>query len=819
MYTLDLCDIGKDDINIAGGKGANLGELIQNKIPVPQGFIVTAETYDEYIRINEIDKMIDSISERSGNDEFKSIQRKILQGNFSEEIKSHIVNSYNKMKDNKRVAVRSSATAEDLQDASFAGQQETYLNVIGIENVLQRIKDCFASCFSERSAEYRKKAGYNYGDVKCAVVVQAMIEANCAGVMFTGNVLNGNTDEILINSSYGLGESVVSGTVNPDQYTLNKNGKVLNRVLGKKEEKIIYGNKETLKVKVEPKMQSQWSLSDNDLKELCRIGNNIEKVYGHPMDIEWAEAGGQIYVLQARSITTLKESQPVMKDIEKSGKAKLSKMAKKNLAFNLEHAPYAYYPLDYEVAMILADEKCSLFREIGINTGNLFKLNDDGIVQLCQEKTHLNRNILHILRTIKEYTNIVENRKNGKEILIKCGKDLNEIEALDLEKKSLRDYGQILNNLAQIQKNIGHGRFRYYIFPAVIIGKKLNHYLKGKEKYNEYDLLSGLEYRTWKINKDLKILTDELKNYKKQMGITEENLNMDNANYLKFKEEKICSYLKKHGYKSDYNCYPFSGKSWNEDRQGFEKLLEVTMKDGDTGENNEITYDKYNRVIGVLKKNCRRNQKEILEKVDYYRECHVYREESQYMWEKCYAMMRKVLKEVSRKCSIEIEDLWFLKFSELLKMCERGHVIDEDIKKIKYRKDHRIQCENYWNSFNTLLWDENSQDGVFIGVSGSTGVQRGKACVVLSKNDFSKLKKGDILICSSTSPEWTPLFSLASAVVSDTGGALSHAAIVAREYKIPAVLGTGNATVRINDGDNLYVDGTRGRVMILDGQE
>lgn len=806
MYTINLNQISKNDIEMVGGKGANLGELMQNKIPVPQGFVVTTTAYDEYLHSNGIDKIIDKIllEEKSATAEL--IRSNISNGIFPDKMLEDIKKSYEDMKGVKRVAVRSSATAEDREDASFAGQQETYLNVQGIDNVLKRVKDCFASCFSERSIEYRKQAGYN--NVKAAVVVQEMVEAETAGVLFTENVLSGNINELLINSAYGLGEAVVSGTVNPDQYILDKNGRVINRQLGKKECKIIYGEKEIIKVSVEPKQQKEWTLNEDKLRRLYEIGKNIEKIYGKPMDIEWAEKENKIYVVQARTITTINKSEPRVHEREK---IKLSKIAKKNLAFNLEHVPYAYYPLDFEVSMILAQEKQKLFNEMGITLGESYEINENGCVTLGNTKVKINKNIIHILKTIKNYTDIERNKEKGKTILNQCNLQLNKYEQLEMKDKTLSECAEIFRALLEIQRNIGYARFRYFIFPAVIIGKKLKKYLKGEENFNEYDLLSDLSYRTWKINQDIKKIADELK-YEINDEHKIKSLSLEQLSNSG--KEKIANFLKKHGYKSNYNCYPFSGISWNENKKEFLQLLKAAMNNTGVDKANK----KYESVINTLKKNAGNRQKEVIYKAEYYRECHVYREESQYMWEKCYAILRRVLNEVSVKLQIQKESLWFLMFSELLLVCERGSISNEEIKKIKTRKAHRYETENYWQELGALVIESGSKENVIIGVNGSSGGVSGHACVVLGKEDFSKLKKGDILICNCTSPEWTPLFSIASAVVSDTGGALSHAAIVAREYGIPAVLGTGNATLRIHDGDKIYVDGTKGKVMLLNAE-
>lgn len=757
MYIINLKEISKNDVNIAGGKGANLGELIQNNVQVPGGFVVTTYAYDEYLQSNGVDKIMDRITSGTYEGGYDDLRKHISNGTFSSKMLNNIKEAYYALDKNERVAVRSSATAEDLSDASFAGQQETYLNVRGLNSVLQRIKDCFASCFSDRSIEYRKNAGYDKDHVKCAVVVQSMIEAESAGVMFTANVLNGNTKEMLINSSYGLGEAVVSGLVNPDQFIMNKDRGILSKSLGRKEEKVIYDKNETAMVKVELDKQSKWSVNDDDLKKLCEIGINIEKLYGKPMDIEWAKKDGQIYVLQARAITTLKKNNSSLNKEKVQDKIKLSKSAKKSLSFTLEHIPNAYYPLDYEVSMILATEKSKLFSKLGADNPKSFEMDDNGVVKFSQGKMRLNKNIIHIFKNLRAYTNSEENNRKGMPILNDCCNELNEIEAMILSHKSLNECKELLNRLAGIQKKIGYARFKYFIFPAFIIGKKLRHYLKGNNTYTEFDLLSNLNYKTWQINEDLKKLSQEIKDYKKNKGNSDD--------YNNFKEEKIEEYLKKHGYKSDFNCYPFSGKSWNEDRDSFERLLNVTMKSS----HNEVNVDKYNDVIETIKKNCGKKQNEVFKKVEYYRECHIYREESQYLWEKCYAMMRKVLRQISYILNIDIKELWYLRFSELLKICEKGNIGEEDYKKINNRKACRKDAENTWGYIQSLVSDADSSKNTFAGVIGSSGIKQGSACVVLGEEDFYKLRKGDILICNSTSPEWTPLFSLASAVVSNTG--------------------------------------------------
>lgn len=807
MYTVKFNEVGKNDINLVGGKGANLGELTRNKVSVPNGFIVTTTAYEEYLQENKIDTMMDKVEEGKEAELSKALREKISKGKFPEKILKEITKSFKEMEGSTRVAVRSSATAEDLGSASFAGQQETYLNVQGFEDVLQRIKDCFASCFSERSVKYRTQAGLGYDEVKAAVVVQQMVESEVSGVLFTANVITKNKDEMLINASYGLGEAVVSGMVNPDQYILDKSGRILKKTLGRKEQKIIYGNKETVTVQVDKDKQSMWSLTDKDVNELYKAGRNIENLYGKSMDIEWAKFNKKIYILQARAITTLVEYEKTPESSLKMKKIKLSKMQMKNLTFMLEHVPYAYYPLDYEVSMIQGAAKTKVFRELGINNPKMFKMDDNGVVTLLTGRMKFNRNIMHIFRNIKQFTNIEDNRSKGKALFDKFTSKLEEIEKIDLSKRLLADYADIFHDLEEVQNEIGYDRFRYFIFPSVLIGKKLNKYLKGQDKLNEYDLLSNLPYRTWQINKDINTLAAEI--VSDINGSVDINEKIPSSVWNR-ESSKISTFLKKHGYKSDLNCYPFSAVSWNEDKEGLYKLLEVSMR----GIKKEEESNKYDELIKLLKEKCGSKQDDVLAKVDYYRECHVYREESQYMWEKCFAMFRKVLKNAAVKLNVPVKDLWFLMYSEMTAACRRGCLSKEDIENIRKRKTFRKQAEANWDYMQSLTVVSSGDDSELRGVSGSSGIKTGTACIVLDKSDFAKLKNGDILICNFTSPEWTPLFSLASAVVSDTGGALSHAAIVAREYGIPAVLGTGNATKVIHDGDKISVDGTNGKVVV-----
>lgn len=311
---LNFDEIKKEDVLIAGGKGANLGEMTSAKINIPRGFVITADGYRDFLKENSIDIFIENEIKKSGNDEkvllnvADDFRTKIKSGKFPKLLENAIREKYFNLGDNVRVAVRSSATAEDLPDASFAGQQETYLNVRGLDDVLEQVRSCYASLWGNRSVSYRLHQGYDQSSVSIAVVIQEMVESEKAGVLFTVNPVSKKENEMQINASYGLGESVVSGRVTADSYIVGKNGEIIEVAIGSKETQIIYGEKNTVEVTVDDNDRKKRALNDREISELIKSGLKIEKHYKMPMDIEWAIKDDEVYILQARAITTLKSS-------------------------------------------------------------------------------------------------------------------------------------------------------------------------------------------------------------------------------------------------------------------------------------------------------------------------------------------------------------------------------------------------------------------------------------------------------------------------------------------------------------------------------
>ncbi|WP_296879621.1 phosphoenolpyruvate synthase [uncultured Methanobrevibacter sp.] len=331
MYVVKFEDLNKSDIGIAGGKGANLGELTQAGIPVPPGFVVTAQAYEKFMEEAGINNKVMSILEEIDINDTKALQAAaeeikaiINEAPIPEDMVVLILEAYNQLcqkvgEDDTDVAIRSSATAEDLPEASFAGQQDTFLHVSGNEEVIEYIRKCWASLFEARAIFYREENNFEHSKVYIAVVVQKMANADKAGVMFTVNPSTG--EEIaLIEGSWGLGESVVSGDVTPDNYQVDKkDNDIINVTISDK--KVMYTNDEngtSVKVEVPEEKRNERVLSDEELIELTEMGKRVQAHYGEPMDTEWAFERDNLFLLQARPITTLGDVEAKADDDESS---------------------------------------------------------------------------------------------------------------------------------------------------------------------------------------------------------------------------------------------------------------------------------------------------------------------------------------------------------------------------------------------------------------------------------------------------------------------------------------------------------------------
>jgi len=315
-------DVGKEDIAQVGGKGANLGEMTKAGIPVPPGFIVTAQSYYYFLeKSNLTDKIRQLLSDLDTNDSEKlynvasRIKGLLNTAAMPEEIAREIAQAYGKLGSG-AVAVRSSATAEDLPEASFAGQQRTFLNVVGEKEVITAVQGCWASLFEPRAIFYRVHQGFDHFSVGIAVPVQRMVQSEASGVMFTLDPITNDRSKIVIEAVYGLGEAIVSGEVTPDLYVVDKEGlEIIDKKLARQEWQLVRNaqggkdiEKANIKVDILEAEQAKQKFSDEDIVALASIGKKIEDRYAFPQDIEWAKEGEELFIVQTRPVTTMKDT-------------------------------------------------------------------------------------------------------------------------------------------------------------------------------------------------------------------------------------------------------------------------------------------------------------------------------------------------------------------------------------------------------------------------------------------------------------------------------------------------------------------------------
>ena len=308
---LSLKELNKNSIEIAGGKGANLGEMFNAGFNVPEAFVVSAQAYADFLGKDLKNKIAKELNKLNIEDSVKldkiskKIQSLIEKAEFPKELKEEIESSYKNIND--FVAVRSSATTEDIKTASFAGMQATFLNIKGVDQLIKHVQKCWASLFTSRAIYYRTQNNFDHLQAKIAVVVQRMVNSDTSGVCFTVNPINNNKNDIVIESSFGLGEAVVAGEVTPDMYIVHKDTQEIHTKNINEQTWGYFKDQKTGKtVKKNVKDPNAQVLTDKQIKELASMAKKIEQHYNHPQDIEFAFEKGKLHLLQSRPITTIK---------------------------------------------------------------------------------------------------------------------------------------------------------------------------------------------------------------------------------------------------------------------------------------------------------------------------------------------------------------------------------------------------------------------------------------------------------------------------------------------------------------------------------
>ena len=844
-YTKNLSELSKDSLPEAGGKGANLGILINAGLPVPPGFVVTTSAYHAQLEAfglrERIAARIENLQEQdiaAITEASEQISAWIEETPMPPQVQVDVSKTFESFTKDMEpgiglsVAIRSSATAEDLPSASFAGQHDTFLGIYGKEAVLEYVKKCWVSLWTPQAIAYRTSMGFEHLKVDLAVVVQAMIAAEAAGVMFTANPVSGNRDEILISAGYGLGEAVVSGLITPDSFTLTKEGILNQQELGSKKLSILLTEKGTREAEVPLSKRETYCLGANELRQLTSLANQVEKHYGSPMDTEWALAQGKIYLLQARPITTLKSDAEAL-TILAAGEQILyqGKKAPFEMQIAMEYFPEPLSPLDFAYLKQRYAAFNALVKDIGMKTpweqvGLLER--ESGAVAVRIGKVGLSPALLWKAPSVFITNFSKEARDLWQPLQVELDVWLASMETATRNTNDPVKLARLIERALNEFGELFHRRFFTFSIPALVTDLKFGYWVKkavGKEKSGplKESLLRALPFRTALQNKALLRLaqTSALKGRDSQV----------------FKEE-FKRFLEEYGDRPSLSTAPtLAAPVWREKPGMIHELIEALLQDAGLPDA-EADFKKQEDGYAAAKKQVEQGLKpaayQRFEKVLVRARSEVIvREESSFYMERLTACIRRMILKLgsllAKKTLICAEgDVFFLFLEELAPVAQGKLDAREKIEKRKraFAKTNAAHQKGVnWlvssGSFpvfeakKTKQTAEKENPEALKGLSASRGVYEGRVCIVRSPAEFNKLKKGDILVATYTAPVWTPLFKVAGAVIAETGSPSSHAAIVAREYGIPCVVAIENVTNILKDGQSIRVDGNTGVVTRL----
>lgn len=842
MFIKRFEDIEKTDLPFVGGKGLNLGLLQKAGFHVPDGFCITTEAYRASRQSTSLPK--DMVSE--------------------------IIIAYERLGSG-RVAVRSSATAEDLPDASFAGQQDTFLNIQGQEELIGAIENCWASLNSERAVSYRQQQGIDDEKIAMAVVIQKMLTPDSSGVMFT--VSPGNEEHLMIEASWGLGEAIVSGKVTPDSFTVDRNSRqIVDRTISSKKTMIT----EKGEITVPEQKQEIPSLKDDQIIQLAQLGLEIEEFYSSPQDVEWALVGDKFYILQSRPITTspanvgARHAAPSKdqetEQLRQNEIKKLQEMAEDTgtvwCGFNLAETLPAPLPMTWSIISRFMSGRGGFgmtYRNLGFIPGK--EVDRKGVVDLICGRPYFN-----LSREVRLYFAEFPFEHNFEKLK---------------ENPTSASYPQPTVNIRR--GTVGFWlKFPYYIYRMTTAQLKMNRIRKDYDHILEERIIPAyLKY----IEQQREIQMDKLSDDELLLKIFE---------WIKIilryhaKDGLIASVLAGMSYS---NLQTLLTKCFGEDGRNMLESLIVGLKGDLTVETNQKLWevahgqismqeflDKYgHRAVGELELARPRwredseyvesmvnmfreneeldpeaqflSQKEKREKAEadlrerlsvgkakaysrniprelqYAQRYLPYRETAKFYLMMGYELIRNGLLEIGRRYFDSVEDIFYLTPSELPRLVEckdssQRSPFHQAVAERRRQREKLLSIELPDVIFSDSLHEigdpplpESSQE--LAGTPVSSGVVTGKAVVLLEPpRSPENMGTGYILVCPSTDPGWAPLFPGARGLVMERGGVLSHGAIVAREYGIPAVANIPGATKIIKSGQLVKVDGSKGKVSI-----
>jgi phosphoenolpyruvate synthase/pyruvate phosphate dikinase len=864
-YILPL-DSTQATLAMTGGKGASLARLVAAGLPVPDGLHVTTEAYQQFVDENELQPRILAALESADPAQpttleaaSQAIRELFARAQIPADIAGAVAQAYAGLPGaDSYVAVRSSATAEDLPEASFAGQQDTYLNVKGANGVLKAVKRCWASLWTARAIGYRMRQSIDQETVKLAVVVQLLVPAEAAGILFTANPVTGARDQAVISAAWGLGEAVVGGLVTPDSVTVSKaTGEVLVRETADKQVMTTRVEGGTEEHPVPEELRDAPVLSDEQAAELTRLGVQIEQLYERPMDIEWTLVDGRFDIVQARPITALPEPE-----------------AEPPTEWPLPEPKGQY--MRTSIIDLMPDPLTPLFATMGLSVINagLQGLLDRlvGTPEALPENTVLTINDYAYMRvnfTFKQWWLLFTRLGIAFPRMLRTGEQrLNEIAypyyrnaiarwqekplATLAATELLTGAREILDGAAHLittlqSSTMGAAAGSEILFtrvyekmvrregdpdaPAFLLGYDSVPIQAEKALYDLAQwCLERADLASYLKNTPAAALVKQWEDKQLPEGV--------GADDWRQWQDRFHEHLDRYGH-SIYDL-DFGKPVPADDPTPILELLKLYLgKQGaNPHERQQQSAQRREQVTEETLGRLKRLKLKVFRKVlGWAQHLAPLREDGIANIGLGYPLLRRMLRELGRRfvqagAISQVDDIFWLHEDEAKEMAaalDQSMTLSNLTKRIQERKaawrankratpPPQLPSSQKVLGMDADIWlavSTEDQTGETIkGVGASPGRVTASAQVLHGPEDFDQMRPGDILVAGITTPAWTPLFAMAAGVVTDVGGPLSHGSIVAREYGIPAVLGTGVATKRIHSGQTITVDGSAGVVTL-----
>jgi pyruvate,water dikinase len=789
-----LADVGPADAPSTGGKAASLGALIRIGMPVPRGFVVTTRAYAAHAERHGLAEQVAPALARRDWAAMEQAARACLAGpSLDDALRAEVLDAYHRM-GAPPVAVRSSSTAEDLSDASFAGQHDTFLEVRGDDAVVDAVGRCWASLWSERAVRYREDRSIDHRAVRMAVVIQEMVPADAAGVAFTVDPVSRRPDRLLIEIAPGLGDAVVSGAVTGESYRVDR---------------------ETLEI--DGPRRRRGFLGSRAAAEVCRLALAIEAHAGCPQDVEFAIARGRIHVLQARPVTTLGGAMSErLPPLEAPSFA--DRVMKPIAAERYTTAPR---PLDLITYTRWLGATIYTLRQIGGVVGAA----DEAAfrARLWHQAYRLPRARFTWRILLSTWSHLRLLRGDWGAWWAAGPRDdlravsapvdlaaLTDEELFDRVDHILAAWEEPLDRRIHVSSAISV-EWCLRALVSIVVRGRLRSQILG-------DLMSGLETPTQEVNDALWALSRVARRdgaVRAAVRDVRPEALPSTPEGRRF-AEALASFIERYGHREGAG-YHLSTPTWRRDPTQVWRLLASLVEVDERVDASCGARERYDRARALVERRLRllpglRHAFGAL--VDGLRRLHAFRESSHFDLTRPLAALQDIAAEWGRRLVARgllgaATDVFDLTRDEVRSWLRDPPTPSEAQELLARRRATYRVVDAHWQADRL---GAAARGRSLKGIAVSPGVARGPARIILDEAHFDRLHPGDVLICPHSNPAWTPLFVPAAAVVAETGGAASHAAIVAREYGIPAVMAVAGITRALEDGQEVLVDGDRGIV-------